>query len=260
MATIWITYAWDDNKAHDIDFIAGELERAGVAVKLDRWNIQAGLRLWEQIANFITNQEKSDAWLLIATTSSLQSEPCKEEFSYALDRALETRGANFPVIALFVGSVDEALIPPGIKTRLYVSLADRDWKERIVAAVEERPSSITRPDIPPFHLKVHNCGARIAIEVRPRAGVWAPLFAAIPIDEKDAVNARLMVGPKDVPTNSGILIGGETEELGSKWVIASGNQATPTESLYIWCDKLPSEISFGVDGGIPQFTVNLKRR
>ena len=61
MATIWITYAWDDNKSGDIDFIAQELEQVGLNIKLDRWNIAAGKRLWDQIANFITSPNESDA-------------------------------------------------------------------------------------------------------------------------------------------------------------------------------------------------------
>ena len=92
MATVWLTYAWEDNKQGDVYFAAQELQRCGLTVKLDRWNISAGRRLWEQIEDFISNPEESDAWLLYATQASLQSEPCKEEFAYALDRALRTRG------------------------------------------------------------------------------------------------------------------------------------------------------------------------
>lgn len=46
MNTVWITYAWDDNKGNDIDFVAQELENSGVSVKLDRWSIEAGKRLY----------------------------------------------------------------------------------------------------------------------------------------------------------------------------------------------------------------------
>ena len=102
MATVWITYAWADNEHRDVDFVAQELGRAGVTVKLDRWNLSAGKRLWEQIEAFICRPDQSDAWLLIATNNSLASEPCKEEFAYALDRALNSRGQEFPVIALFL--------------------------------------------------------------------------------------------------------------------------------------------------------------
>ena len=45
MATVGITYAWADNQSGDVDFIVQELEAAGVKVKIDRWNVKAGLRL-----------------------------------------------------------------------------------------------------------------------------------------------------------------------------------------------------------------------
>src|SRR3990172_9019253 len=101
MATTWLTYAWEDNKEGDVDFVAQELEQAGVSVKLDRWNLKAGKRLWEQIEHFIQDPQESDAWVLYATANSLGSEACKEEFAYALDRALRSRGQDFPVVGLF---------------------------------------------------------------------------------------------------------------------------------------------------------------
>jgi len=85
MSSVWITYAWDDNKDRDVDFAAQELIGVGLEVKLDRWNLGAGKRLWEQIEHFIQDASLSDGWLLYATQASLGSEKCKEEFAYALD-------------------------------------------------------------------------------------------------------------------------------------------------------------------------------
>src|SRR6266542_1880094 len=114
MAKIWITYAWDDNKDKDVDYVAQALGAAGLEVRLDRWTVSAGKRLWEQIATFISSPAESDAWLLYATTNGLCSEACKEELAYALTRALETRGATYPMIGLFPGTTDQSLIPPAI--------------------------------------------------------------------------------------------------------------------------------------------------
>src|SRR5689334_16947999 len=99
MATIWITYCWEDNKNRDVDFLAQELQAAGLTVKLDRWTLGAGKRLWEQIEKHIQDSKESDAWLIYATQNSLGSQACREEFSYALDRALQSRTETFPVIA-----------------------------------------------------------------------------------------------------------------------------------------------------------------
>lgn len=247
-----MTYAWSDNKDNDIDFIASELQSKGLTIKLDRWNITAGGRLWDQISHFIQSPEESDAWLIVATQTSLASEACREELAYALDRALNQRSQTFPVIGLFLGSVDQALIPASIRVRLFVSIEDVDWKERIVAAVEKRAHNVTHPQVKPFYIKVYpNSGWRgrpIAIELRPRAGVWAPFFAAVPVEEKDLVDFDIIHGPsKFVPHGSAISKSKPFLYGNGKWLyIQSGNQATPTQSFYILCKALPSSIAFGV--------------
>lgn len=260
--SIWITYAWNDNVDGDVDFTAQELIRKGLDVKLDRWNLTAGKRLWEQIESFIQDPSKSAGWLLYATQASLGSQACREEFAWALDRALHTRGGDFPVIALFPAPVDTDLIPAGIKTRLFVSLTDPDWKERIVAVVERRQPHITVPQVEPYALTIHKLGdERYAIEVRPRAGTWAPFLAGIPINEKDCVSPHLHhAAAKHVPTGIVATVlhgptGGRISDDGRWWLLFAANEATPTQSYYILCKKLPSLLIFGVDGGSPQYTV-----
>lgn len=258
MATVWITYAWADNKNQDVDFIAQELRSAGLDVKLDRWNIQAGKRLWEQIQKFISDPEESDAWLMVATENSLKSQPCKEEFAYALDRALNTRGGDFPVIALFMSSVDSHLIPPAIKVRLFLNISDSDWKERVVAAVEGRSLGIPTASIDPFLVQVHQLSDRekykFAIEIRPRAGVWNPFLVAYPISEKDKVEGWILHGVSGTVPKPSImrLLGhflGQESKCGTLWSFGGLEDATPTKSYYILCKALPSEIRFGSQDG-----------
>ena len=249
MKKIWITYSWKDNEEKDVDFIAQQLGK-DVEVKLDRWVLGAGKRLWEQLDNHISNPNESDAWLIYATQNSLGSEPCKEEFAYALQRALDSRGANFPVIALFPASVENSLIPAGIKTRLYVSLSDPDWKERIISAVEDRTPNINSPVVDPYFIKLHTyTGNRrpYAIELRPRAGTWSPFIVGIPISEQATVNSSILHGPKELIPNGGMLSFPESGISDDKkyWAHQARNEATPTQSYYLFCDVLPSEIIFG---------------
>jgi hypothetical protein len=258
--SIWLTYAWDDNKDGDVDFVARELVRKGLDVKLDRWNLTAGKRLWEQISSFIQDSTKSDAWLIYATQNSLGSEKCKEEYYYALDRALETRGGEYPVIALFPSTIDESLIPPGIKSRLFVSITDPDWKERIVAAVEGREAYISKNVVEPYSLTLHRGGTErenFVIEVRPRAGTWSPFIVAIPFDEKEKVSPQLSHGPsKHIPNVTILNVCGEGQSDDSKyWYMSASNEATPTQSYYISCKALPSLLIFGVNGEAPQYQV-----
>lgn len=261
-ATIWITYAWSDNHQGDIDFIAQELTAAGLVVKLDRWNIGAGRRLWEQIDQYITDPGKSDAWLLVATQASLLSQPCKEEFAYALDRSLSSRGDAFPVLALFPGPVDRTLIPSGVRTRLYVSLTDADWKERIKAAAERREPQIGPQTIEPYSLTVHrgHRSGKVIVEVRPRAGVWAPVYAAVPFSERESSKPWIIVEPAGVVTGTGMLttiVDGPSQD-GRWWAIGIQGQATPIQSLYVWLPQLPTRLQFGVPNSGPTFTATFQ--
>ncbi len=242
MSTIWITYAWEDNKSQDVDFIAQELISEGLNVKLDRWNLRAGIRLWDQIANFIINPAECDGWLFIATQNSLGSEACREELAYAIDRALSQRTAAFPLIGLFLSSVDNGLIPAAIRTRLFVSIRDPDWKERIRAAVENQQPNISRHILKPYHFTLHPKGEKDtawAIEVGPRAGTWVPFFVAVPADQKDAYPSIMHSPRGQMPLHGGILFGpGEgLSSDGNWWINWAANEATPTMSYFIFTEK-----------------------
>lgn len=261
MKKLWITYSWKDNEENDVTFLAQQLQKTGIEVKLDRWVLNSGSRLWEQIDSQISSDEHSDAWAIFATQNSLGSQPCKEEIAYALQRALDIRGANFPLIGIFPGPIESSLIPAAIKTRLYVSLSDEDWKERVSAAVEGRPLDIKHLEVEPYQIRVHSkSDGKYAIEVRPRAGVWAPFFAAIPESEKEKVNMHILRGPKGNPPMGGVLTNsGEGLDEGSKqwWIVFAGDEATTTMSYFCICDALPSQIAFGVNAGNPQYIVQL---
>lgn len=251
---LWITYAWLDNTSSDVEFLAAELRNAGLDTKLDRWNLAAGKRLWSQIDNFISNPSESDAWLLYATRNSLESEPCREEFAMALDRALRARSESFPVIAVFPDSVEAQLIPAGIRTRLHVSLKDNDWKERVVAAVEGRVLHIIPSALDPFEHKVHKMPGKpynFVVEVRPRAGVWSPCFVAIPKDEVEQTRGRFplvaRLGPRGaVPKGHDFGRFAVYLSDDDKCTICEvDEECTPTRSLFAYFKKLPSLLLFG---------------
>jgi hypothetical protein len=39
------------------------------------------------------------------------------------------------------------------------------------------------------------------------------------------------------------------------WVMVAQNEATPTQSYYLYCNELPSRLAFGVNNGKTQFIV-----
>lgn len=263
MISSWLTYAWLDNEDRDVDYVAQELKAAGINIKLDKWDLLSGSRLWEQIDSFIQDKDKSDAWLFFATENSLNNPKCMEEYYYALDRALNSRGEKFPIIAIFPSSVDKTLIPAGIKTRLYVSLADDNWKERVLSGLRGEQSIIREGTVSPFYLKVHrmvneSTEQNYAIEMRPRAGQWSPFMVLVPLGEKGGVHPNLVHGHAgSIPMASQISISDGSSKDGNWWYIKSSNQATPSQSFYLICKELPREIGFGPvqNGQISGFTV-----
>jgi hypothetical protein len=253
MTKVWLTYAWDDNLGKDVEFIAQELSDAGLTVLRDKWDLKAGRRLWTQIDAAITDPNKSDAWLIYATQNSLTSSACQEELAYALDRALKIRGEEFPILALFPGDVGESLIPGAIRTRLYVATTNDDWVELIVAGAEGRVSKISRPRQEPFDISTHKgvvAQEPFVIEMRPRAGFWAPFMYGIPAAEADRVKPRLTHGAHGViPEVFMLAMSDPAVTSDGKWVaVEADSPATPTMSYYLHCAELPSEILFGVSG------------
>lgn len=264
MIPVWLTYAWNDNSDGDVDFVAQQLNGAGLETRIDRWTVTAGQRLWDQIGAELSKDDLA-AWIILATQHSCGSEACKEELAYALDRALGKRGQGFPVIALFQGRVETDLLPPSLKVRLCVTTTDQHWIERIKAAAARRPPAIPREELNPYFLKVHqplteSSFGKYAIEVRPRAGSWAPFFAAIAESEKENVKMLIGYGARNhVPNVIALRQSGEFEAPGL-WGLFAGDEASPTMSYYIFCSILPSALVFGVLNSQPQFKVLIQQQ
>jgi len=125
-----------------------------------------------------------------------------------------------------------------------------------------RQSVMVAPQEDPYQLTIHKLGKRhggkrYAIEVRPNGERWSPFIAAIPLNERDHVSPKLRYGPVNrIPSQTNRINAGESESKGGRWwVVYAGKEATPTQSYYIFCNRLPSLLIFGVDGGSPQYKV-----
>jgi hypothetical protein len=248
---IWITYSWVDDAQGDFAYLVQELRSVGVEATYDRIAIIPGQWLWDQIAARIT-QDPIDGWGYLMTPNSLASEACREELAYALDRALNTRGGSFPLIGLLHG-VRITDVPPALKVRLCVSLANPNWKEEVKAGLEGRPPVVLNAPQTQYVWQVYQSyggvPTAIAIEVRPRFGEVMYWRFAVP---SSASIARWGHGPSGGGPISWIKtmsVDGGSGNINGKPVtwFGSGDKLSPGISAYVvFNGPLPEFIGFGL--------------
>lgn len=262
MTTVWLTYAWNDNDRGDVDFIAQDLRDAGFHVCLDRWSPTRDARLWDQLREPFSTAGTLQAWLLYATPNSLGSTLCQGDFSHAMENVRKTRGAQFPVAVLLQFDTMRELLATLDPAVTAVPMTRPDWKDTVRTIVEGRPPTARAPRVTPFDIKVWRAEREdrvgFAIEFRPRTGSWSPVFAAVPMDELKGIKPQLAHGPTGrIPAVVWLDRPGAGQlSSGPYWALWSHNVATPGESCYLLCDRLPSRMIFGVHKGEPQFQVS----
>lgn len=175
---LWITYAWRDNDTEDIDYLIQKLKKHGLEVLYDRATLLAGKPLWDQLDHQIDGKN-IDAWAIYVTRQSLESQPCREELSYALDAALHQDRMKFPLIGIFPEHIDSEFIPKAISTRLYVPLTSPTAIQDIVDGVTGQKTP-AKPDLLPIDFKWHQTsfGSGLALEFRPRFGSFSKILVA----------------------------------------------------------------------------------
>ena len=247
---LWLTYAWDDNREKNFDFLVQALDRAGLDVHFDRRSLIPGQRLWTQIGGAITDPALCDAWGILLTANSLASEACIEELSYALDRALSAQGLGFPMFALLHG-ISAKVLPPALKIRLCIPLESNDWVNRVVAAVERRAPGLPISGLDQWVLHEHPAPEGVALEIRPRFDRMSPFAVAVDLEQKTSGNvASCSPGPANrVPTGHVAFhwIDSQTTLTDGTlaWVWGGDNEASATQSYYLFYRRRPRRIWCG---------------
>jgi len=249
---LWITYSWADNDEGDFDYLIQELEKAGISAIYDKIALVPGRRLWSQIAKRIA-EEPLSCWAYLITPQSLSSAPCQEELGYALQRALETRGEEFPLIGL-LHQVSIRDVPLALRIRLCINLANPDWVEEVRAATLGRPPRISPQEQSPLVVKIHknyvgNPNAT-AVEFRPRFGELTYWRIAFPAD-----------GPRPSSWGSGPANGGGISSMKISSIegkglelsgirmdfVGAGNMLSASTSAYVVFEsQLPDKLFFGI--------------
>jgi len=249
---LWITYAWSDNDEGDFDFLVQELGRAGIASKYDKIALVPGRRLWAQIADRISSDALS-GWACLLTPNSITSTACREELSYALQRALETKSDEFPLIGL-LHQVSIPDVPLALRVRLCIDLANPDWIEEVRAAVAGTAPKRSAPEQQSFVVKIHEnySGRRgqIAIEIRPRFGELRYWRMAFPSTGPQPI--AWGTGPANGGGIGGVkreVIEGEYDNLGGTRMkfVGAGDPISASASAYAAFEReLPEKCFFGV--------------
>ena len=249
---LWITYSWAGNNEGDFNYLVQELDKAGVPTLYDKIALVPGRRLWAQIAKKIADEPLS-GWAYLITPQSISSAACQEELGYALQRALETRGEEFPLIGL-LHQVSIRDVPLALRIRLCVNLANPDWVEEIRAATLGHPPRPSPREQSPVVVKIHanylgNPDAT-AVEFRPRFGeltYWRIAFpAAGPRPSSWGAGPANGGGISSVQTSR--IEGRELKVQGSQMdFVGAGNTLTASTSAYIVFEgQLPDKLFFGV--------------
>jgi hypothetical protein len=219
-------------------------------VRFDRRSLVPGQRLWTQIGGAITDPEACDAWGIVLTANSFASQPCIEELSYALDRALDSKGSSFPVFAL-LHRVAARDLPPALRVRLCIPLEGSDWPKQVLAAVEKRAPGLAIEGLDQWVIKEHGVPDGIALEVRPRFDRITPFAVAVDLAEKTSGNVlRCSPGPANrVPDGHAAFnwIDSTTTLTDGTpaWVWGGDNEASSTYSYYLFYRHRPKRVWFG---------------
>lgn len=249
---LWITYAWKDNEEGNFDFIVQELKKVGIEAIYDRVALVPGQRLWEQISNKIINDD-FDGWAYLITPNSITSQPCKEELEYAINRTLEQKAGNFPLIGL-VHNLPFAEVPISMRVRLCVALKSPNWCEEVKAGLQLRPPTTINTPQTQYICKVfeqyNGTTKSTVVEIRPRFGEIKFWRVAVPknipvsrwgcgsVDGTDSMSGILY---EVIENADGTINGTQVTGFGAGDTLTSNNAVK-----IVFDNQIPDFIGFGL--------------
>jgi hypothetical protein len=250
MTNLWITYAWADDDEGDFSYLVQELEKSAVTARYDKIALVPGRHLWDQIATEITGGEL-DGWAYLITPASLESEACREELAYALDRALRSRGNAFPLIGL-VHRVRFEDVPPALRVRLAVSLANPNWREEVRAGLEGRSPESPKAPVLPYIVDIHDRyggdSTLVTVEIRPRFEELMYWRVVVPRSAEVVNWGHGPAGGGPISGVSTMRVEGGEGTIGStsiKWFGAGDRISSGISTFVVFRHPLPERIWFG---------------
>jgi hypothetical protein len=240
-----LTHAGRRNDEWECARIARQLSTIGILVAYDAVQMGPGKGLWDHISARFSSQE-INAWAYLLTPPCLADRNCTNELLSALDRVCSMKGAGFPLVGLLHGISAQSL-PPALKLRPFVHLADPGWTEQVKSILTRRLAESRTQ----FLWKIHECyggdTSKTAIEVCPREeGIHHWRFAvpasSLPRQWGRGASGGGSLSPFRFSVSKGA---GKLENTDITW-FGSEDFLPPTESAYVvFNGTLPDFICFG---------------
>ncbi|HYK87159.1 MAG TPA: hypothetical protein VE398_00195 [Acidobacteriota bacterium] len=249
---LWISYPWTSKEERDFTYLVGQLKEANIEATYDSLQLQPGTPLGQRIVQRLISID-FDGWLYILTYQCLTRRTYADELAAALAQTLKHMGADFPMAGLLHG-IGAQQVPPTLRVRPCLSLADPDWKTQVAHTLkchEPRSKAEVMDASSRFIWRIHPCygGDHLMTAIEVRSPV-------------ESIQYWRFAVPKPIEAvrwGQGVAGGGEVSRI--KFAVAKGsakygdydvswfgaaNAISNTESAYaVFAGQLPDFICFG---------------
>jgi hypothetical protein len=249
---LWISYPWIGKEERDFTYLVDQLKDADIEAIYDSLQLLPEMHLWQRTLQRLQGVG-FDGWLYILTHQCFTRRTCSEELTAAIDRTLQHMGLDFPVVGLLYGIATQH-VPPMLRTRPCISLADPDWKHQISDVFKRRAPRVRKGiarDESRFIWKVHSCfcddPSLTAIEVRSKEGSVPYWRFAIPAPAQAIQWGQGPSGRRDlVPARFAEATGsGRCQNRSVAWFGAARNISNAESAYAVFSGPLPDFICFG---------------
>ena len=234
MATVWITFATEDNVDGDIDYLAQEISRCGWKTRMHPMFPGEDEKIDRLMPAFLAKPEQSDAWILYGSSKALEHGRAAR-IEGAIQRALSSRGL-FTAVGLFPGARDERL-----QLSHSVGVHDSDWREQLGSALGCDLTETAGGALPGYvaHVNVLSGGEyRYSFECRPKLGRWDAFVFAVPPEDRARVAPKMAFDDAE-----------EGFSDDAEWYFQIARRpATSAEGYSVLMRELPSRLAFGQEG------------
>jgi hypothetical protein len=167
---LWIGYPWMNREERDFTYLVSQLKDLHIEAAYDSLQLQPNMHLWERTMQRLRGIG-FDGWLYILTHQCFTRRACIEELTAAIDQAQQYMGSSFPMVGLMYG-ISAQQVPPMLRVRPCISLADPNWKQQISNIIKYRAMQFAKGaqgDAMRFNWMIHPnyCGdpSMTAVEV-----------------------------------------------------------------------------------------------